>query len=72
MDLNKLLPIDSETVEALRVTGVGTAGVTYSFLGLPLNEIVTILTGVYVLCQIILLSPKMFRFFRSIGRKVEE
>jgi len=53
--------LDAETAEALRSSGIGAVGVSYSFMGLPLSDIVTILTGVYIFINLILIAPKFIR-----------
>lgn len=65
--------LDPETAEALRVSGIGTAGVTYSFLGMPLGELAALLTAVYIFIKIILLSPKLYEMFKRLrGRKTDD
>ena len=55
--------LDAETAEAIRVSGIGTAGVTYSFLGMPLGEVAALLTAIYIFIKIVLLSPKLYEMF---------
>lgn len=60
--------LDAETVETLRVSGIGTAGVTYSFLGMPLGELAALLTAIYIFIKIVLLSPKLYQMFLRLRR----
>ena len=64
--------LDAETSEALRVSGIGTAGVTYSFLGMPLGEVAALLTAIYIFIKIVLLSPKLYEMFKRLRGKAKD
>lgn len=50
-------------------TTVGVAGAGYTWLGLPLSDVVAIFTIVYLTFQIISLAPKVFEVIKRIFKK---
>jgi len=45
--------------------GVGAAGTSYTYLGLPMADLVGLATLVYLLFQTIVLAPKAFATLRN-------
>jgi len=46
--------------------GVGAAGTSYTYLGLPMADLVGLVTIVYLLCQIAALAPKAYAALHSL------
>lgn len=58
--------LDPNLTDAARTSSMGVAGVTYTFLGLPLSDIAALLTAVYMAAQIVILfAPKIKSWWKS-------
>jgi hypothetical protein len=51
--------MNPDTIDTIRTTGIGTVGVTWSFMGMPFSEIAALATAVYVFIKILLLLPEL-------------
>lgn len=49
--------MNPDTLDTVRTTGIASAGVTWSFMGMPFSDIAALATAVYVCIKIILILP---------------
>lgn len=59
----------NEIAEGARVTGIGVAGVTYSFFGMPFAEVAALLTSIFMLIQIYIHLPKIWKVTKDFFTK---
>lgn len=54
-----------DVIDTVRTTGIGTAGVTYSILGMPFSDIAALATAIYIILKIVLVVPDIITKYRK-------
>ena len=61
--MQKPVNLNTDMLDTVRTGGIASAGVTYSFLGMPFSEAAALATLIYVVIKIIMLLPDLIKKF---------
>ena len=61
----------NELAQGARVVGIGVAGTTYSFFGMPFDQVAAILTCIFLFIQIFIHLPKVGKTVKDFIRKLK-